>query len=302
MAGRSLSVPVEVSECTTVTASYRARSRALRTSAGSTGTPQGTSRTSTASPRSRAQAAQRSEKAPDATARTRSGARFRQRGLPESGRGRGRGEDEPFRPKDLLQPGRDPRVELRERLAAVPDRLVGHGLPHRVAHPHRPGKKEAHLPRPPAGRIERRRHEGGDSTRAMPAGPRWNRGSRRRRRQEVPHGSGNRSGSARPGSRRRGRTRNRPPCPRRTTSGPLRTPDAAIRRRSIAGSGLAGVSASGPAIASNREAMPLASRIIREKGAGLFDASAIGARAHRSSASVSATPGSRCDFSTATCG
>ena len=69
-------MPVEVSECTTVTASYRAFPSARRTSSGSTGLPHGASRTSTAIPRSRAQPAQRSEKAPEAIARTRSGMRF----------------------------------------------------------------------------------------------------------------------------------------------------------------------------------------------------------------------------------
>ena len=52
-------------------------------------------------------------------------------------------------------------------------------------------------------------------------------------------------------------------------------PAPAISRRSMAGSGLAGVASSGPAIASKRETMPLASRISRENGAGLFEASAI---------------------------
>ena len=70
---------------------------------------------------------------------------------------------------------------------------------------------------------------------------------------------------ARRGSRRRARTRDRPPCRRRRGLEAASRRRAAISRTSIAGSGLAGrrgVRAGRPS--RNRPATPLASRIIRE--------------------------------------
>ena len=56
--------------------------------------------------------------------------------------------------------------------------------------------------------------------------------------------------------------------------GRARAPASAMARRSIVGSGLAGMSGSGPSIARKKRATPLASRIRREKSGGLFEASA----------------------------
>ncbi len=78
----------------------------------------------------------------------------RERRLPESGRRRGGGEDESLRAEHLREAREDAPVELRERLAAVADRLVGHRLADRLAHPDGTGKKEAHFAGEAAGRVE----------------------------------------------------------------------------------------------------------------------------------------------------
>ena len=66
-----LSAPVEVSECTRVTASYRPALSRARTASGSCTPPHGTSRTSTSSPQARAIRAKRPENAPFTSESTR---------------------------------------------------------------------------------------------------------------------------------------------------------------------------------------------------------------------------------------
>ena len=134
--------------------------------------------------------------------------------------------------------------------------------------------------------------------------PRWSRAGRPRRHPGVPGASGSLPGSARRGIRPPARTRNRHPCPRWRRFRPATRPASAISRRSIVGSGLAGVSRvrTVRSEAAKWPATPLASRIIRENRAGLFEARAMRWPRDRSTSSVSATPGRRCDFSTATSG
>ena len=87
-------------------------------------------------PRSRAQTAHLSENAPETTASTRSGARFRSAASHSPVAAAVAVKQKPSRPKDLLEARGDVPVEILERLAAVPDGLVRHGLAHAVAHPH----------------------------------------------------------------------------------------------------------------------------------------------------------------------